>query len=285
MPPRPRPESLESLPSLPSPIFGVDVTPGSLVVEVGDGSQAVTPVTSAVLEDTPGYATGRSDVSSLSGVAVETGSTLNVGFHVEPSRVGSVPADAGDETSPLPGYATAAANPDRIRQHPIFDLPYSTPANREINSDQPKGPDAPSGEVADSSSQGSGTPTGEVGASGIAISDEAMNVPTGRGAVADGPTPSASTANEVAFDSGPPGETYSRLPINRLGHQPSAEPHLYQDGPLYQQMAAALQSPQHGLNPKAKSRKGAKAMEPKYHPYNFRTNARGKTYDEDTESD
>ena len=244
------------------------MTPGSLIVEVGDDSQNDASATDAP-EGTPGNATGRSYESALSDVTIATRSTLNVGFHSEPSRLETASADADEENSPLPGRSTAVGM-DRILRHPISDLQYSTPTNRSGNSDQDEHPYALSGEV-------------DTGA--IATSEKATNNPPERGAVADSPTPSPSPANEAAFDSGPPGETYSRLPINRLGHQPSGEPHLYQGGPLYQQMAAALQSPPHGLNSKAKSRKGAKAMDPKYHPYNFRTNARGKTYDEDTESD
>ena len=240
-------------------------------------------VLEAPLEDTPSYATGRSDESPQTSVAVAAGSTLDVAFHAEPSRVDTAPVDAEDSLPP--GYVTAVSGPDRIRQHPIFDLQYSTPANRDSTPDHDKHPDTPSGEVATTSSQGYGAPTGEVDARGTAVSSGASGNILEGGAVANAPAPSSSTANEAAFESGPPGDTYSRLPINRLGHQPNAEEHLYQGGPLYQQMAAALQSPQHGLNPKAKSRKGAKAMEPKFHPYNFRSNARGKTYDEDTESD
>ena len=147
---------------------------------------------------------------------------------MEPSQLPDAATNVGDDGSPPPGYATAASSPGRIHQHPIFDLQYSTPANRDDNSDHNPGP--PSGEVVTTSSRESGVPIGEVDTGGIATPTN----PPGCDAVADGPTPSSSTANEAAFESGPPGDTYSRLPINRLGHQPNAEEHLYQGGPLYQ---------------------------------------------------
>ena len=284
IPPHPRLESFDSLSSLPSPITKADSTRGSLAVEIGDGSQMSTPVSDTHLEGTLDYATGRGEESSHTDVADAAGSTLNTGFRAE-NQSKAAPDNVAEEHSPPPGYVTAASGSDRIRHHPIFDLQFSTPANHDNTPNLNEDPNAPSGEVAPTTSGESTASTGEVAASGTAKSSGASGDTLGTIGVANAPVPSSSTANEVAFESGPPGETYSRLPINRLGHQPNAEEHLYHGGPLYQQMAAALQSPQRDLNQKAKSRKGAKAMEPKFHPYNFRSNARGKTYDEDTESD
>ena len=75
-----------------------------------------------------------------------------------------------------------------------------------------------------------------------------------------------------------------RLPITRVKRYDTEDPSIYQSGPYHQHLNAILAAgneEQRPLNPKAKSRVGARAARPKVNPEYLVTRARAKRIDDE----